>query len=1186
MACANCGSELPPGVRFCVQCGTPLDLPCGNCGAALVPGARFCGSCGAAIGATPAATSADAGRADVPAPIGSERRVCSVLFADLVGFTPLSESRDPEDVRELLSRYFDVARTIVTRHGGVVEKFIGDAVMAVWGTPVATEEDAERAVRAGLELVDAVKVLGNENGIEGLAARAGVVTGEVAVTLGAVGEGMVAGDAVNTAARVQAASSPGSVFVDSATRRLSAASIGYADAGVRELKGKAEPEQLWQVTRVLAAVGGAQRVDGLEAPLVGRDSELRLVKELFHASADRRTARLVVVAGAPGVGKSRLGWEFEKYIDGLAQLIRWHRGRCLSYGEGIAFWALAEAVRQRLGIAEDDPTSVAAERMAATLPDIVKDADERSYVAARLSRLLGLPGDGGTENLTRDELFAGWRIFFERMAAESAVALLIEDAQHADAGLLDFIDHLIDWSRELPIFVMVLTRPELEERRAGFGVGRNRTALTLDPLDAASMDALVEGLVPGIPDQARAAITEHAQGVPLFAVETVRSLVDRDVVQPIDGVYRLVGDVGALSVPDSLHALLSARLDALPPDVRTLVADVAVLGTSFAAEAVIAVCDLPEDVVRAGLAELLRREVLQISADPLSPQRGEYRFAQQLLRQVAYDTLSRHERKRRHLAVAAYLRATFADDGEEVSDAIARHYHDALSAGPDDPDADEIRAEAIRIWVRAAERALRAGAPVTAVGIYARAAELAEQGGADENLDRAAELWEEASRAARIATAVVPGMESADRAVALYRQRGRDRDAARALSLAGSHAMQGGQLTLARQHLIEALEVLSPEPDVATVFALSSLAHLDALEGSAESDARTAQALELGQALDVHDELMAQLFISRGIAHSIANRAAQAAASLEYAARLTARAGLREAEAVANLNLSDTIASVDPRAAAEAARIGAERARQVGAWRRYMFSISNQVEALLTMGDWDEAESVLQSADAAEFEDARDLIPMCLVRLRALRGDEDGVRSIVASVNGFDGFRTSEDPQDQGAVALADAMLTELSGDRAMALRHAKTGAAYESAMGIRAETVRWSWALAARLAHELRDTNAQGELLAMLDRHAIGELPLLLRAERDLVRAQLAADSGDGDADELFCRAIEGLRRIPAVFHLAHALLDHAEFLSARGDANGADMAVSEAAEIADRLGAKPLARRAALARDRATVG
>ena len=251
---------------------------------------------------------------------------------------------------------------------------------------------------------------------------------------------------------------------------------------------------------MVAAVGGAQRVDGLEAPLTGRDAELRLVKELFHAAAGRRVPRLVLVSGPAGVGKSRLGWEFEKYVDGLAGQVWWHRGRCLSYGEGVAFWALAEIVRQRLGIAEEDPAAVAAEKLAAGLDRFVPDPAERSYVGTRLGRLLGVTaaGDDGSP-LGPGELFAGWRLFFERLAAELPVVLLIEDAQYADAGLLDFLDHLVDWARDLPIFVLVFARPELDQARPGFGAGRNRVTLTLDPLDAVSMDALVDALVPGMP---------------------------------------------------------------------------------------------------------------------------------------------------------------------------------------------------------------------------------------------------------------------------------------------------------------------------------------------------------------------------------------------------------------------------------------------------------------------------------------------------------------------------------------------------------------------------------------------------------------------------------------------------------------------------------------------------------------
>src|SRR3984885_7679224 len=258
--------------------------------------------------------------------------------------------------------------------------------MAVWGTPVATEGDAERAVRAALELVAAVTELGAESGLPGLAARAGGVTGEVAVNLGAIGEGMVAGDAVNTASRVQAAAGPGSVLVDVPTQRLTGSAIAFADAGAHTLKGKAEPQRLWRAVRVLSAVGGSQRVDGLEAPLTGRDAELRTIKDLFHATADRRVPRLVLVSGPAGVGKSRLGWEFEKYADGLAEEVWWHRGRCLSYGEGVTFWALAEIVRQRLGIAEEDPAAMAMGKMTQSLAHYVADPGERGDVGVRLGR--------------------------------------------------------------------------------------------------------------------------------------------------------------------------------------------------------------------------------------------------------------------------------------------------------------------------------------------------------------------------------------------------------------------------------------------------------------------------------------------------------------------------------------------------------------------------------------------------------------------------------------------------------------------------------------------------------------------------------------------------------------------------------------------------------------------------------
>jgi class 3 adenylate cyclase len=371
----------------------------------------------------------------------TELRHVSVLFCDLVGFTPFSEKREPEEVREVLSGYFEVARAIVARYGGVVQKFIGDAVMAVWGVPVAKEDDAERAVRAGLELVSAVAAYGSEHGTE-LQARVGVVTGGAATTETAE-EGLVIGDRVNTAARIQSAAPPGCCYVDETTRSATAAAIAYTDAGEHELKGKAEPVRLFHATRVVAAVAGSQRSGVIEAPFIGRDRELHLVKELFHASAERRSARMVLVSGVAGVGKSRLAWEFFKYIDGLAGDVLWHAGRCLSYGEGVSYWALSEMVRARLQINEEDPPDVVAQRLRAGLDRWIEDAADREFIAPRLGQLLGLPTH---KVLAKEELFSGWRLFFERLSEHLPVLMIVEDLQWADAGLVAFLDHLLEWS--------------------------------------------------------------------------------------------------------------------------------------------------------------------------------------------------------------------------------------------------------------------------------------------------------------------------------------------------------------------------------------------------------------------------------------------------------------------------------------------------------------------------------------------------------------------------------------------------------------------------------------------------------------------------------------------------------------------------------------------------------------------
>jgi class 3 adenylate cyclase/tetratricopeptide (TPR) repeat protein len=1104
----------------------------------------------------------------------AERRVCSVLFCDVVGFTPLSEARDPEAVRELLSEYFAAARTVVGRYGGVVEKFIGDAVMAVWGTPVATEGDAVRAVRAALDLVAAVAELGARMGVPGLAARAGVVTGEVAVTLGAVGEGMVAGDAVNTASRVQATAEPGWVLVDGATQRLAGGATGFADAGKHVLKGKAEPQHLWRAVRVLAEVGGSQRVDGLEAPLTGRDAELRTIRDLFHAAADRRVPRLVLVSGPAGVGKSRLGWEFEKYADGLAAEVWWHRGRCLSYGEGVAFWALAEIVRQRLGIAEEDPADAAAAKLTDGLDQYVTDPGERGYVGVRLGRLLGVAavGDSG-EALSRQELFAGWRLFFERLAVEKPVVLLVEDAQYADTGLLDFLDHLIDWTRDLPVYVLVFARPELGQARPGLGTGRNRNTLTLDPLDAASMDQLVEALVPGMPAKARAKITGQAQGIPLFAVETVRALIDRDIVQPTEGVYRLTGDIGELAVPDSLHALLAARLDALGPDARRLVADAAVLGTTFPAEALIVVSRQDETVVRTALAELVRREVFSVSADRLSPERGSYRFAQDMLRQVAYGTLSRRDRKARHLAVAAHLGQAFPGEGEEVAEVIARHYLDALEAVPGDPDTGQIRGQAVGALIRAGERAERTGAPARAAASYAAAADLTLAGPPGAPV-AAGLLWERAATAADTSANWALAVELAGRAREYHLQAGQARAAARARAIAGRALCRWGRLAEAREQLTAAVEVLRADPDNDTVRALHILAEVEVFAGSPDAGRLSAEALSLGQALGVGDGDLSRLFSNSGIYFAFTDRRAEAAAYHRESARLAGQAGDSMRLGLALANLADTLAVADPEAAAESARAAAGHLRRVGDRAGVGVATGNLAQALLMLGDWDAADAELTRAADSDALVGDEFLTCQRGLLAALRGDIAATQATLAALADL---RASEDLQDQAMVSLVEGFTAAARRQPRAALGHARAILAHVGALGISGDYLRWAWPLATRAAHDLGDTAAVGELLALLDDYQPGHLAPLLRAECGLARVRLAAGDGGPDAAADFAAAISGLREQSTPYHLAHGLLDHAWYLTGLHDAGAAALAAAEARTIAGRLRCQPLLDRAA---------
>ena len=796
---------------------------------------KFCGECGASLAASTVA--AGAPKAETPA---AERRLVSVLFADLVGFTALSESRDSEDVRELLTRYFDTCSRLIGLYGGTVEKFIGDAVMAVWGTPTATEDDAERAVRAALDLVTAVSALGDEVGAPELRARAGVLTGEAAVTIGAEGQGMVAGDLVNTASRVQSVAEPGTVFVGGTTRRATEPTVVYEEAGAFELKGKDGLVPLWKALRVVSGARGSLKSTGLEAPFVGRGRELRQIKDLFHTAADERKAHLISVTGIAGIGKSRLGWEFYKYFDGLPQLTYWHRGRCLAYGDGVTYWALADMVRMRCRIVEDEEPAAALQKLRSTLEEHISDAEERRFVEPRVAQLLGL-----TEHEARDrqDLFAAWRLFFERLADVYPTVLAFEDMQWADESLLDFVEYLLEWSRNSPLYVITLARPELLERRTSWGAGqRNFSSLYLEPLPAAAMEALLVGLVPGLPASLREQILARAEGVPLYAVETVRMLLDRGLLVQEGPVYLPVGEIGSLEVPETLHALIAARLDGLSADERRVLQNSAVLGKTFTRDALSALAG-PQIELEPLLAALVRKEVLGVQADPRSPERGQYGFLQDLVRHVAYETLAKRERRGKHLAAAEYLTTAFSADEDEVVEVIASHYLAAHEAGPDADDAGEIREKARAMLARAGQRAASLAAAAEARRYFEQAAELTD----DPSVR--AELLGSAGEMARRAGDPDAARRLLEESIDLCEQGGDTHGAARGLARLGDLDAFTGRRDEALAGMERAFAVVSgDEPDEDLALLAARLARAYWFSGDLERAAERAEfALDIAE---------------------------------------------------------------------------------------------------------------------------------------------------------------------------------------------------------------------------------------------------------------------------------------------------------------------------------------------------
>ncbi|HVC86231.1 MAG TPA: adenylate/guanylate cyclase domain-containing protein [Gaiellaceae bacterium] len=1143
MLCPGCGATSPEGKKFCSECGTPLALACAACGSALTGNEKFCGECGAPRALPSAPTVREAP--------SSERRLVSVLFADLVGFTTLSEARDAEEVRELLSRYFDTCSRLIALYGGTVEKFIGDAVMAVWGTPTATEDDAERAVRAALDLVAAVSALGDELGEPELRARAGVLTGEAAVTIGAEGQGMVAGDLVNTAARVQAVAEPGTVLIGEATRRATEQTVVYEDAGSHELKGKEEPVPLWRALRVVSGARGSLKSQGLEAPFVGRDRELRQIKDLFHACAEGRKAHLVSVTGIAGIGKSRLAWEFYKYFDGLPQLTYWHRGRCLSYGEGVTYWALADMVRMRCRIGEEDEAAVALEKLRVALEEYVPDAGERAFVEPRLAHLLGL----AEHTHEKQDLFAAWRLFFERLADVYPTVLAFEDMQWGDASLLDFVEYLLEWSRNSALYVITLARPELADRRPTWGAGhRNFTSLYLEPLPAGAMDELLSGLVPGLPERTRAQILARAEGVPLYAVETVRMLLDRGLIAQEGSVYRPVGEIGELDVPETLHALIAARLDGLSTDERRLLQDGAVLGKMFTRDGLAALSGLAADELEPLLGSLVRKEVLSLQADARSPEHGQYGFLQDLVRHVAYETLSKHERRARHLAAADYLLATFAEE-DEIAEVVAAHYLDAHEANPNAADADEVRAKAREALIRAGERAQSLAAAGEAQRYFAQAAALTgDVLGRAELLDRAGWL---AYYAADLDTAAALLGES----VALYEGEGNTHAAARVSSRLAFVERWQGHFDAAVARMERAFEVLSadkPDEDFAQLVGRLGSAYVFTgdLDRALE---RIEQAIEIAEALG-SSVVLAPAFTARSMISQATGRPHEAFAYLGQALAIALE---HDHESLGSIyfNLSDREFHRDRYVdALEYLQSGLEVARRRGSRPSEWGVLAEMTYPLYMVGRWDEALTAFTGIPEDRLQDTVTLSVLSAVtEIHVHRGDPQEARRVLSLYPA-----TSVDVQEESSYVAARAAVLYGEGRFEEALATGvESLAAFQGGLGSKFsyQHAKQGFLHAVEAALALGRREQAEELLAQVDELPGGLRPPYLEAQVLRLRARLEGDAAG------FAAAAARFRELGMPFWAAVSELEQSELIGAAGRSESLD----EAREIFERLQAAP---------------
>jgi class 3 adenylate cyclase/tetratricopeptide (TPR) repeat protein len=951
-------------------------ITCAKCNHENPDGSAFCNACGTALETTP---------------IGhEERKFVTILFADLVGFTSRAERMDPEDVQAVLSSYHDRLRYELSRKGGTVEKFIGDAVMAVFGAPYAREDDPERAVRAALAIRDWVREEQPD-----LQVRVAVNTGEVLVSLGArpsEGEAMVVGDVVNTAARLQTVAPVNGILVGETTYRATRGAIEYRDAEPVSAKGKADPVLVWEAVAPRSRVG-VERIGGAE--LVGRERELAQLQDSLSRVKGEHEPQLVTLVGVPGIGKSRLVFELFKAIERQSDLVHWRQGRSLPYGEGVAFWALAEMVKAQAGILEGESVDEAGGKLRTAVSALIEDEGDARWVEARLRPLIGVVGSDELRGAGQEEAFAAWRRFFEAMTESRPLVMVFEDLHWADDVLLDFVDELVDWARGEPLLVLATARPELLSRRPGWGGGKSNTVtISLSPLSDEDTAQLVHSLLgPSVlPSATQTALLERAGGNPLYAEEFLALVQEAEQEQ---------GE--ALTLPESIQGILAARIDGLSAEEKTLLQDAAVVGRVFWVGALARLSGLDRREVEQRLHGLERREFVRRQRRASAAGETEYVFRHLLVRDAAYAQIPRRSRAERHRLTAEWIESLGRP--EDHAELLAHHYGAALqyarASGQDEGTLPDQTREALR---RAGERAFALHAFEAAARFFSSALDLT----AADHLIRPHLLF--ALAEAQFSGGGEPFPMLVEAAGLLMEAQDLEK-ASRAELMLADIEWRNARRDGAYVHVDRAVAILKERPSSpAKALVLSEVSRYHMLGGSNQAAISVGrEALRMAQDLGLV-ETQAQALTTIGAARSTAGDAG-ATEDLERGIKI-ASAGHPIAELRARNNLgTHYLATGDFRRTAEAWLPGIELAKQFRGVPIAEWVSAQRIPIAFATGDWEAlleiVDELLARTGPLHYTAGYAFDMRCRVRLA--RGDvpsalEDAERALAVA-------RGAKDPQ-------------------------------------------------------------------------------------------------------------------------------------------------------------------------------